>query len=106
MKRIFIGLLLLCSVFLKAQNNAIQNALKNFEYETAIHLISKEKATPELNYLKATCFKNIARYNDAITLLEEHKDLANVRAVNELAECYQLKGNYPKAKLYYFMALQ
>ena len=108
MKRIFIGLLLLCSVFLKAQNNAIQNALKNFEYETAIHLISKENATPELNFLKATCFKNIARYNDAITLLEElvSKDLANVRAVNELAECYQLKGNYPKAKLYYFMALQ
>jgi len=108
MKLFLIGFLLYSSTFLHAQNNAIQHALKNFDYETAIKLISTEKASPELNFLKATCFKNIARYNDAIPLLEElvRLDVSNMPAVNELADCYQLKGNYRKAKLCYFMALQ
>jgi len=108
MKYVFISILLFCSGILQAQNNAIQNAFKNFDYETAIKLISKEKTSPELDFLKAKCFKNIARYNDAIVLLEDlvGKDVSNIQAVNELADCYQLKGNYRKAKTYYFLALQ
>ena len=100
--------MLCCSFFLQAQNNAIQTALKNFDYESAIQLISKEKPSPELDFLKATCFKNIARYNNAITLLEGlvSKDVSNIQVFNELADCYQLKGNYRKAKTYYFLALQ
>jgi len=108
MKQIFICILLFCSCILQAQNNAIQTAFKNYDYELAIKLISKEKASPELDFLKAKCFKNIARYNDAIILLEElvGKDVSNIQAVNELADCYQLKGNFRKAKTYYFLALQ
>jgi len=108
MKHIFIGFLLFCSGIILAQNNAIQTALKNYDYESVIKLISKEKASPELNFLKATCYKNIARYNEAIILLDEivGKDVSNIQAVNELADCYQLCGNYRKAKTYYFLALQ
>lgn len=57
MKRFFVGFLLCFSLILSAQNNAIQNALKNYDYELAIKLISKEKRTPELDLLKAKCFK-------------------------------------------------
>lgn len=108
MKRNLIGLLLCCSFILPAQNNAIQNALKNYDYEQAIKLISKEKRTPGLDLLKAKCFKNIAQYNDAINILEElvKSDLEHTSVVNELADCYQLSGNLGKAKLYYFMVLQ
>ena len=45
MKSIFIGLLLCCSCILQAQSNAIQQALKSFDYESALNLISKEKQT-------------------------------------------------------------
>jgi tetratricopeptide (TPR) repeat protein len=108
MKSIFIGLFLCCTAFIQAQNNSIQYALKNSDYESAIKLISKEKKTPELDFLKATCYKNIARYDDAISLLEGlvREDLNNIRAINELADSYQLKGNFRKAKIYFFMALQ
>ena len=108
MKYIFISILLFCSGILQSQNNAIQTALKNYDYETAIKLISKEKASPELDFLKATCYKNIARYTDAITLLEGlvGKDVSNIQAINELADCYQLNENFRKAKTYYFLALQ
>jgi tetratricopeptide (TPR) repeat protein len=108
MKYIFIGLLLCSSCIIQAQNNAIQQALKNFDYEVAIRLIAKEKPTPELNFLKAKCYKNIARYNEAILLLEDmvRQEASNMPAVNELADCYQMKGNYTKAKFYYFVALQ
>ena len=108
MKSIFIGLFLCCTAFIQAQNNAIQNALRNSDYESAIKLISKEKETPELDFLKAKCFKNIARYDDAISLLEilVRQDINNIQAIYELADSYQLKGNFRKAKLYCFMALQ
>jgi len=108
MKKLFIGFLLCLPVFLQAQNSAIQNALKNFDYEQAIKLISKEKRTPELDLLKAKCYKNIAQYDDAINILEAlvKADLEHISAVNELAECYLLSGNFGKAKLYYFMMLQ
>ena len=70
MKKLLTAILLCCALVLQAQNSAIQNALKNFDYEQAIKLISKEKRTPELDLLKAKCYKNIAQYNDAINILE------------------------------------
>jgi len=108
MKRTCFVLFLFCAGIMQAQNNAIQNALKNYDYETALKLIEKNRETPELNFLKATCFKNIGRYKDAIPILEElvREDVSNIRFVNELADCYQTTGNYQKAKLYYFAAWQ
>jgi tetratricopeptide (TPR) repeat protein len=108
MKKLLVGLLLCCSFILQAQNNAIQNALKNYDYEQAIKLISKEKKSPEMDFQKAKCFKNIAHYNEAIALLEElvKQDASNISVINELADSYQQVGNYKMSKSYYFMALQ
>ena len=93
---------------LHAQTNAIQNAIKNYDYELAIQLITKEKKSAEMDFLKAKCYKNIAQYKSAIVLFDEivRQDPTNIAAVNELAECYQLSGNYNKSKFFYFMALQ
>ena len=109
MKKPLTAILLCCVLVLQAQSNAIQNALKVHDYEQAIKLISKEKKSPEMDLLKATCFKNIARYDDAIALLEEivkNEHDNNIASINELADCYQQVGNFRKAKLYYYMALQ
>ena len=97
-----------CFSILHAQTNAIQNAPKNYDYELAIQLISKEKKSAELDFLKAKCYKNITQYKSAIVLLEEivRQNPTNISAVNELAESYQLSGNYSKSKFFYFMALQ
>ena len=108
MKHFFIGLLICYSCLLNAQNNAIQTALKNFDYETVLKLLSKEKETPETAVLKARCYKNIARYQDAILILERvvKQDVSTLSTITELAENYQLTGNFSKAKTYYLMALQ
>jgi len=108
MKKLLTGFLLCCFSILHAQTNAIQNALKNYDYELAIQLISKEKKSVDMDFLKAKCYKNIAQYKSAIVLLEEiaRQNPTNIAAVNELSESYQLSGNYSKSKFFYFMALQ
>jgi tetratricopeptide (TPR) repeat protein len=107
MKKLLTFILLSCSLALSAQNNAIQNAIKNYDYELAIKLISKERKTPEMDLLQAKCFKNISKYAEAIKILEElFKQNMDNSVVYELADCYQQSGNYAKAKTYYFMALQ
>jgi len=53
MKKLFIVFILCLPVFLQAQNNAIQSALKNYDYELAVKLISKERKSPENDFLKA-----------------------------------------------------
>jgi tetratricopeptide (TPR) repeat protein len=107
MKKILTALFLCGSLALSAQSNAIQNAMKNYDYELAIKLISKERKTPEMDLLKAKCYKNISKFVEAIKILEElFKQNTENSVVYELADCYQLNGNYAKAKLFYFMALQ
>jgi len=108
MKNTLIGILLCFSLMLSAQNSAIQNAIKNYDYETAIKLLSKEKKSTELDFLRAKCYKSLARYNEAIVLLEElvKQEGTGLSVINELADCYQLVGNLKKAKFFYSMALQ
>ena len=108
MKKLFIVFILCLPVFLQAQSNAIQSALKNYDYELAVKLISKERKSPENDFLKAKCYKNLTQYKEAILLLEElvKQETTNLSVINELADNYQLDGNLNKAKLYYFMALQ
>ena len=67
-----------CFSILHAQTNAIQNALKNYDYELAIQLISKEKKSADMDFLKAKCYKNITQYKSAIVLLEEIVRLQNI----------------------------
>ncbi|MFT3753981.1 MAG: hypothetical protein QM800_14245 [Paludibacter sp.] len=108
MKTILVGLFLCFSLMLSAQNTAIQNALKNQDFETAIRLLSKEKKSLDSDFLKAKCFKSLGRYNEAGVLLEElvKQEGTGLAVINELADCYQLAGNLNKAKFFYSMALQ
>ena len=105
---IFILLFLCFSLILEAQSTDIKNSLKNFDYQQAILLISKEKKTAEMDFLAAKCYKNIAQYKKTIDLLKEivRQNDSNIAAIIELADCYQLSGNFNKSKFYYFMALQ
>ena len=107
-KYIIILVFLLFILTLHAQSAAIQSAMKNFDFETALRLMAKEKQTPELAFQKAKCYKNLGKYNASIVLLEElvKQDGTGLAEVNELADCYQLVGNYKKAKFFYSMALQ
>jgi tetratricopeptide (TPR) repeat protein len=108
MKNTLIGLLLCFSLIASAQNSGIQNAMKNYDFETAIKLLSKEKKSTELDFLRAKCYKNLTRYNEAIVLLEElvKQEGTGLSAINELADCYQLMGNLKKAKFFYALGLQ
>jgi tetratricopeptide (TPR) repeat protein len=108
MKNIFVGLLLCFSLIVTAQNSGIQNAMKNYDFEMALKLLSKEKKSTELDFLRAKCYKNLARYNEAVVLLEElvKQEGTGLSAINELADCYQLLGNLKKAKFFYSMGLQ
>jgi len=107
MKKLLTFIFLSCTMALSAQNNAIQNAMKNYDYELAIKLLSKERKSPEMDLLQAKCYKNISKYAEAVKILEElFKQNMDNAIVYELADCYQLSGNYAKAKTYYFMALQ
>jgi len=51
MKKLLTFIFLFCSLVLSAQSNAIQNAMKNYDYELSIKLISKERKTPEMDLL-------------------------------------------------------
>jgi len=108
MKKNLIGLLLIFSLLLSAQNTVIQNAMRHHDFETAIKLISKEKKSLDTDFLKARCFKSLGRYNEACVLLEElvKQEGTGLEVINELADCYQLSGNLKKAKFFYSMALQ
>ncbi len=108
MKSILIGFLIFLSLSIEAQSNAIQRALKSYNYELAIQLITKEKKSAEMDFLKAKCYKNIGQLKPAIGIFEEivKQDNSNLSAINELADCYQLTGDLSKSKFYYFMALQ
>jgi len=108
MRKLLVGLLLYFSLLLSAQNSVIQNAIKNYDFETAIKLLSKEKKSIENDFLKAKCYKNLSRYSEAIVLLEElvKQEGTGLAVINELADCCQLTGNFKKARFFYAMALQ
>ncbi len=108
MKNSLVGCLLFLSIILSAQNTAVQNAMKNYDYETAIKLLSKERKSAESDFLKAKCYKCMARYHEAIVLLEAlvKQEGTGLSEINELADCYQLTGNFKKTKFFYSMALQ
>jgi tetratricopeptide (TPR) repeat protein len=108
MRKLLVGLLLCFSLLLSAQNSVIQNAIKNYDFETAIKLLSKEKKSVENDFLKAKCYKNLSRYSEAIVLLEElvKQEGTGLSVINELADCCQLTGDLKKARFFYAMALQ
>ncbi|MCE5331040.1 MAG: hypothetical protein LLF95_02745 [Bacteroidales bacterium] len=116
MKKIFVFLCLFLSLplplplplLVSAQDNAILNALNQYDYQLAIQLMNKEKKSPELEILKAKCYKNLLKYGAATAILENvvRNDSLNIQALSELADCYQSAGNFKSAELIYSNCLR
>lgn len=104
-----ITLLLLCiATFMTAQNNKqIQEAMANYEYDTAIALISKEKPTPTLLYLKGKALQGLSLTSEALTTFKEviTLDSLNQRATIEAAECCKTLTKDKEALKYYRNAM-
>lgn len=102
-------LLLLCtSIAVQAQSyKPIQEAMSGYDYETALTLIEKEKASPTLLLLKSRALKSLNRYQDALAVLQQFMDEEpeNQQGLIETAECYKATGQYNKALQYYEQSL-
>ena len=101
MKRLLICLWLnICCFALAAQNvQRIQEAMADYDYETALMLIDQEPPTLPLLYQKGKVLKGLYRYKEALeafqTVIEQ--DSVNARARLEAAECYKALSKYGKA---------
>ena len=102
-KLILLSFALTCLGSAFGQNKNINTAIANFDYRQALHLISKEKPTAQLESLKARCYKNLQEYDRAAAVLEKlaAADTSTVELMVELADVYQLSGNLQKAKNIY-----
>lgn len=61
-----------CCALLSAQNiNSIQEAMADYDYETALLLISKEEATIPLLYQKGKALKGLGENDKALAVFRE-----------------------------------
>lgn len=98
-----------CCALLPAQNiNSIQEAMANYDYETALMLISKEEATVPLLYQKGKALKGLGDKDKALVVFREVvlQDSLNPRAYIETAECCKSLARYGEALGYYQSALK
>lgn len=110
MKKLIISIYMsVCYTLLVAQNtNAIQEAMANYDYETALSLIEQEMPTTSLLYQKGKAFKGLGRNKEALKVFQEIVvlDSLNPRAYIEVAECSKLQAQYKLALNYYQKALE
>lgn len=103
MKRIYLlSLLCVCLMASKAQtpiNNDIRDAMNNYDYETALHLMEKTTPTTPLLYLKGKALKELGRNKEALSVFEQltRQDSLNPRAYIEAGECYKIQGKFQPA---------
>lgn len=72
MRKLFILLFFSASSLLMAQNtNPIQEAMANYDYETALTLIDKETPTVPLLYQKGKALKSLGNNREALQVYEE-----------------------------------
>lgn len=107
MKPLFILLLLCISSSLMAQNKHIQEAMTNYDYETAISLIEKEKPSVALLFQKGKALKGLSRNAEALNtfrqIIAETPD--NALPLIEAAECCKILAKNKEALTYYQQAL-
>ncbi|MBP1613864.1 MAG: hypothetical protein H6Q13_1312 [Bacteroidetes bacterium] len=110
MKQIVTLILLCVCAITKAQGLvSIQEAIANYDYETALKLIEKEKTvTTKLLFQKAQALKGLNLLTDALETLRKvtTTEPENQRALVEMAECYKLLGNFTGALGCYEKVLQ
>ena len=97
-----------CCSFLAAQTtNPIQEAMANYDYETALMLIDQETPTIPLLYQKGKALKGLGNNLEALSVFQEVvvQDSLNPRAYIEAAECCKSLAKYSEALDYYQNAL-
>lgn len=89
MRKLLIALCLsACYSYMAAQTgNAIQDAMANYDYETALTLISQETPTVPLLYQKGRALKGLGNNDEALLVFQEivTQDSLNPRAYIEAA---------------------
>ena len=109
MRKLFISLCLCaCYSLLAAQNtNSIQEAMANYDYETALSLINQEKPTIPLLYQKGKALKGLGNNLEALEVYRQivAQDSINPRAYIEAAECCKSLAKQKQALNYYQKAL-
>lgn len=76
MRKLFILLFFSASSLLMAQNtNPIQEAMANYDYETALTLIDKETPTVPLLYQKGKALKSLGNNKEALQVNPEKPDV-------------------------------
>ena len=106
MKALLFIFCLCLSPILTAQNtnqNKIQEAMANYDYETAIELINKEKPTIPLLMQQAKALKGIGNNAEALRVIRQviTADSTNQQAHIEAAECCKAMAKYNDALDYY-----
>ena len=109
MKRIIL-LLSLCTaitLLMAQRTNHIQEAMANYDYETALTLITKEKPTLPLLLLKGKAQRELGFNAEALFTYQKiiANDSTNVRAYIEAAECCRSLAKSKQALEYYEHAL-
>lgn len=110
MRKLIISLCLsACCSLLAAQNtNPIQEAMANYDYETALSLIEQEIPTVPLLFQKGKALKGLGDNGKALLVFQEiaMQDSLNPRAYIEAAECCKSLAKYREALTYYQNALK
>lgn len=108
MKQLLLFLWLCACSTLMAQNiHPIQDAMANYDYETAISLINKEKPTIPLLMQKAKALKGLSSHAEALTTFQQviAADSTNQQASIEAAECCKALAKNQQALTYYQKAI-
>ncbi|NDV67644.1 tetratricopeptide repeat protein [Dysgonomonas sp. 25] len=77
----------------------IEQMMRNRQYRDAVIYIDSLETTPQLQFLKAMCYKSLESYGDALTILTKltNEDAANIRYNSEIADCYMSLYNWRKS---------
>ena len=109
MRKLFISLCFsaCCSLLAAQTTNPIQEAMANYDYETALILIDQETPTVPLLYQKGKALKGLGNNLEALSVFQEvvAQDSLNPRAYIEAAECCKSLAKYSEALDYYQNAL-
>lgn len=108
MKRLLLLLLLCPTTLLLAQHtDHIQEAMANYDYETALSLIAAKKPTTPLLLQKGKALRGLGLNTEALSTYQEiiTNDTTNSRAFIEAAECCRTLAKSNQALEYYERAL-
>lgn len=108
MKQLLCLFFLASSISLAAQQiDPVREAMANYDYETALSLLSLEKPDPQVTYLKAQALRGLNRYNEALEAFRQvvAQDPENIRVILDMAECCKSAGRFNESLKSYKQAL-